>query len=947
METSIQEINEVIVNIIYKNSPELTKTLEKLHSLQYNPPIDPLIEYFRQALSIERGITMISDKEVDYEPIKLVHITDTYDESTFDVLFGRMKCQVQLPGGAFFPNLWRLHRDATLSINLTPVAMLNSHGLSSGSDLKQWIMNVLKSESKDPEYANIFFRTGRSGREEFFQHGIDKPEDLVGWKKEDFDRYDVSPTIRNILMAHVAKLGKGSKEKRSQSRKEKKKSVAEEIAACHNIKRFFLYHVSIALDREADIIDDVPYLDKDAITTAMEEIIEFFAGEQLLKDIEEQYMSYTLPRSINYVRISRGILLYGPPGNTYNPCNSANQMQNTHVNLSSLGTGKTTLTDTLPRRVGFFAMSPALASAEVNRSLVGETEELLQHLLSRALNFPHLLCSISVDEIDGLAPKRDDKSSQSKNDSLSMLLSLIGGIKDVPNLVFMASTNRLKMMDQAFLRRMNAQFFVGRPNPAARKKILSRINEELTDKNSSVSISDDNIRNLVTWTTNFSGAALDILVSDVIVFVNRYLQPRGGKEVDNKDFLRIAHKVSEQFSLSIGSSSLASIFNDILDCPDKLISDILDVEHIPRNFPELYTGLIIADLSRGRIIVETKTGEHNELRTDGPTTIKELLFTCVKFTTALNLDSIQMFDMDMLLGNAAYDDSKAAEIIQEKIDECTKYAKSIAIIDLDSIVGLTDSESSSNMGLSSSYSIANMRMFSLMMNILEKKNISSTESTTTTASTPASQGNSFEMTTRDGRRIIRRIPVVDEVNKGSTANKQMWVVAATAKDFMLKALRREKQIKLTKVEEEEQREEEEKSKKKLRCVLCSQDYRESDNDKLNCNYHCGSLFYPDQDPDLWCLVSPSEVSTKAGEIFNTKQATMKDKNASPSGFIDELPKFRYLCCLNPYKHQGCRKGDHVSDENALTDILEDNRRVNHEELIKIKVAMQPFRRSAK
>ena len=55
-------------------------------------------------------------------------------------------------------------------------------------------------------------------------------------------------------------------------------------------------------------------------------------------------------------------------------------------------------------------------------------------LLSRAHRLPHLICTIAVDEIDGLAPKRDDKSSQSKNDALNMLLALIGGNKDVISL---------------------------------------------------------------------------------------------------------------------------------------------------------------------------------------------------------------------------------------------------------------------------------------------------------------------------------------------------------------------------------------------------------------------------------------------------------------------------------------------------------------------------------
>lgn len=49
-----------------------------------------------------------------------------------------------------------------------------------------------------------------------------------------------------------------------------------------------------------------------------------------------------------------------------------------------------------------------------------------------------------------------------------MLLSIIGGNKDVPNLVFMTSTNYLKKIDEAMRRRLSGQYMVGRPNPEER-----------------------------------------------------------------------------------------------------------------------------------------------------------------------------------------------------------------------------------------------------------------------------------------------------------------------------------------------------------------------------------------------------------------------------------------------------------------------------------------------
>lgn len=82
-----------------------------------------------------------------------------------------------------------------------------------------------------------------------------------------------------------------------------------------------------------------------------------------------------------------------------------------------------------------------------------------------------------------------------------MLLSVIGGNKDVPNLVYMTSTNYLKKIDEAIRRRLSGQFQVGRPNPEAREKIVLSKLSYLKDKRNLLDL-------LVTITTNFTGAAL-------------------------------------------------------------------------------------------------------------------------------------------------------------------------------------------------------------------------------------------------------------------------------------------------------------------------------------------------------------------------------------------------------------------------------------------------------
>ncbi|CAF1527552.1 unnamed protein product, partial [Adineta ricciae] len=105
-----------------------------------------------------------------------------------------------------------------------------------------------------------------------------------------------------------------------------------------------------------------------------------------------------------------------------------------------------------------------------------------------------------------LAPKRTDDSSDVNVSKLSVLLSVIDGIKDVPNLMIFCATNRLHMMDEAFLRRMNGKYFVGRPSSRARKNMLSQMK--------SWHVSPQLLEHLTMATTNFSGAAI-ILASSM------------------------------------------------------------------------------------------------------------------------------------------------------------------------------------------------------------------------------------------------------------------------------------------------------------------------------------------------------------------------------------------------------------------------------------------------
>lgn len=90
---------------------------------------------------------------------------------------------------------------------------------------------------------------------------------------------------------------------------------------------------------------------------------------------------------------------------------------------------------------------------------------MIKSLVNRAAISPWLLCSVGIDEVDGLVPDRKDKDEKNKQEGISIMLSVIGGNKDVPNLIYMTSTNYIKKIDEAIGRRLNGKFQVGRPNP--------------------------------------------------------------------------------------------------------------------------------------------------------------------------------------------------------------------------------------------------------------------------------------------------------------------------------------------------------------------------------------------------------------------------------------------------------------------------------------------------
>mgnify|MGYP000921753514 FL=1 len=460
-----------------------------------------------------------------YSPVEKIQVTDELGLWTYDHLQGVMDISFRLKNGGPLPKKLFLEKgffkntpNSVVFVNTFSDAANESQKNKFGMSLEDFLKEVADANGKDPKKYVAEWKMGLEGNH------VDRLEELLAWDERDWEKASIKVNAAKLIRSHLNQF----RFKSDTSKEVQTLSKAEKYAVLHRIKRFLIWKT-----RSARELEDIEYLDEKALKFGFEEIREKYIGEYLLSQLESFYEAFTIAKSYSKsLMLNRGMLLFGPPG-----------------------TGKTVLTDILPSKIGLTPISYPLCASEVNRSLVGQTEKLLLELVSRAERIPYLLCCLAVDEIDGLAPKRDEKSGQHKIDALAVLLSVIGGIKDVKNLMFLASTNRLNQMDDAFKRRMSGQFFVGRPSPEARRKIIKA--SEATN------LSDNMIDQVVDLTTNFSGAALKQYISYIVSETKKYNKQNNlnGKEsLSYNELADLAAKTSKQFNIRLGNYSLPELF---------------------------------------------------------------------------------------------------------------------------------------------------------------------------------------------------------------------------------------------------------------------------------------------------------------------------------------------------------------------------------------------------
>jgi len=147
------------------------------------------------------------------------------------------------------------------------------------------------------------------------------------------------------------------------------------------------------------------------------------------------------------VEAPKGVLLHGPPG-----------------------TGKTLLAKAVANETN--ASFYHIGGPEIMSKFYGESEERLREIFKEAQeNAPSI---IFIDEIDSIAPKREEVSGDVEKRIVSQLLTIMDGLESRGKIVVIGATNRVNALDPALRRpgRFDREIEIGLPDRNGRLQVL-------------------------------------------------------------------------------------------------------------------------------------------------------------------------------------------------------------------------------------------------------------------------------------------------------------------------------------------------------------------------------------------------------------------------------------------------------------------------------------------
>lgn len=214
---------------------------------------------------------------------------------------------------------------------------------------------------------------------------------------------------------------------------------------------------------------------------------------QKLRDMVELPFKYKKIFSKLGIEPPKGVLLYGPPG-----C------------------GKTLLAKALANELNAYFL--VINGPEIMSKFYGESEQRLREIFKlakrKAKKYPAI---IFIDEIDAIAPKRDEVTGEVEKRVVAQLLALMDGLESRGDVIVIAATNRPNAIDPALRRpgRFDVEIEIPMPDRKARYEIL-RVHTRRFQEAGLLSPSAD-LEKIAEMTHGFTGADIAALVKEAFM----------------------------------------------------------------------------------------------------------------------------------------------------------------------------------------------------------------------------------------------------------------------------------------------------------------------------------------------------------------------------------------------------------------------------------------------
>jgi transitional endoplasmic reticulum ATPase len=277
----------------------------------------------------------------------------------------------------------------------------------------------------------------------------------------------------------------------------------------------------------------------------------------------------------------KGILLHGPPG-----------------------TGKTLLAKAVANESGakFFVIN----GPEIMSKFYGESEENLRKIFDQAeKDAPSV---VFIDEIDAIAPKREEVKGEVEKRVVSQLLTLMDGLKSRGKIVVIGATNIPNSIDPALRRpgRFDREIELGVPNKDGRKEIL-----QIHTRGMPLTKEVD-VQKIGEITYGYVGADLAALCKEAAMHALRRILPDLGELEEDKPIPQDALKKlivnDDDFQHALKMVEPSAMREVLIEIPNVKWDDVGGLEDVKASLKETIEWPLIHPESFKRLGIRPPTG---------------------------------------------------------------------------------------------------------------------------------------------------------------------------------------------------------------------------------------------------------------------------------------------------------------------------------------------------